>query len=230
MDAREVAMTTKTARIGLIVLFAPFILLAASYAVCAEAQYRETIAALRAVYLDESRAQIRYGAFAKKAQAEGYPQIAYFFTALSESEGVHARNARHVLHELSSEIKDEPFKAVVETTKENLNFATTFEIKIIEQVFPGFLKKIIPENHASAIQTLRNELETERMHLELLRKIRKGTGVFFGMLVKKFEGTPVDYFICQMCGATTINLPKAACPVCKADVAEYKAVKMSPGK
>lgn len=218
-------MMTKAVRIRRIAFFVPFILLAASYVLCAETKYRETTAALNAVYLDEFRAQIRYAAFARKAQAEGYPQIAYFFTALSESEGIHARNARHVLHELSSEVKEEQFKAVVGTTKENLNFATTFEIKIIEQVFPGFLKKIVPENHGGAIQALKNELETERLHLDLLKKIQKGTGIFFGMLVQKFEGTPVEYFLCQVCGATTITPPKKVCPVCKSDAAEYKAVK-----
>jgi len=215
---------TKAFRIRRIVLLVPFILLAAAFVISAEVKYRETIAVLRAVYNDEFMAQERYAAFAKKALAEGYPQIAYFFTALSISEGIHARNARNILSELKSEVTREPFKIEVSTTKENLKYAASEEIDDIEQFLPSSLKKISPENHVAAIQTITNELQTERLHLELLRKIQKGTGFFFGILAKRFEGTPQKYFVCQACGATTTELPRQVCPVCKAGVAEYKAV------
>lgn len=217
-------MVTKAVRIRAIALLVPFFLLAAAMVIFAEGTHQETIAALQAVYLDESRAQVRYAAFAKKALAEGYPQIAYFFTALSASERIHARNAREMLVELGGEVEEELFEPDVGTTRENLKSGTSSEIEAIERLYPGYLEKMTPENHAVAICTLTNELETERQHLDLLKKIQKGTGVFFGMLVKKFEGTPVEYFVCQVCGATTIEHPRQACPICKADVAEYKAI------
>ncbi len=216
-------MFSTTTRTRMLVLLVPFILFAA-LAISAEEKYPETIIAINGVYLDESRAQIRYVAFAKKAQEEGYPFIAYFFKALSVSEGIHARNARDVLCDLGSAPRKEEFEPEVNTTRENLKFATSFEINIIENVFPEYLKKITPENHEQAICSLTNELETERQHLDLLKKIQKGTGAFFGMLAKKFEGTPVDYFICQVCGATTIERPVATCPVCKADASRYMTV------
>lgn len=217
-------MVTKAVRIRLIVLLVPLILLAAAFVIFAEATYPETIAALQTVHLDESRAQVRYAAYARKALAEGYPRIAYFFHALSTSEGIHARNAREMLVELGSEVKEEPFEPEVGTTRENLKSGTSSEIDAIERLYPGYLEKMTPENHAVAIRTLTNELETERQHLDLLKKIQKGTGAFFGMLAKKFEGTPLEYYVCQVCGATTIELPKQVCPICKADVAKYKVV------
>lgn len=217
-------MWIKSMRTKLVVLLVPFILLAAAFALFAEMKYPETIAVIQAVYRDESRAEVRYAAFAGKAQEEGYPRIAKFFMALSVSEGIHARNACKVLTELESAPEEERFEPEVATTRENLKFATSFEINIVEHVFPDFLAKITPENHASAIRSLVNELETERQHLDLLKKIQKGTGAFFGMLVKKFEGTTVDYFVCQVCGATTVELPPGVCPICKSDVAKYKMV------
>lgn len=218
-------MSSRTVRVAVVVLLLPLILLAVAFALFAEVRYPETIRALQAVYLDEARAQVRYAAFAEKAHEEGYPQIAYFFKALSVSEGIHARNAREVLDEIGSEAKKEQFEPEVSTTRENLKFATSFEINIIQHVFPGFLEKITPEHHVGAIKALTNELATESQHLDLLKKIQKGTGAFFGMLAKKFEGTPVEYFVCHVCGATTIELPERVCPICKSNVAEYKLVK-----
>lgn len=217
-------MATQGMRIGLIVLLVPFALLRSGPGMSAEPRYPETIAAIQTVYCDESKAQARYVAFAKKAQAEGYPWIGYFFHALSTSEGIHARNARELLAELGSEAKEGPYEPEVATTRENLKSATSFEINIIEQVYPGLLKKMGPERHVCARQSLTNELETERQHLDLLKKIQRGTGAFFGMLVKKFEGTPVEYFVCQVCGATAIEVPAQGCPICKSDAAEYKVV------
>ncbi|HEY6838379.1 MAG TPA: ferritin family protein [Geobacteraceae bacterium] len=217
-------MFSTIARTRMLVLLVPLVLFAAALAISAEEKYPETIIALNGVYLDESRAQVRYTAFARKAQEEGYPLIAYFFKALSVSEAIHAKNARDVLCDLGSPPRDEEFEPEVDTTRENLKFATTFEINIIENVFPDYLKKITPENHEQAICSLTNELETERQHLDLLKKIQRGTGAFFGMLAKRFEGTPVDYFICQVCGATTIERPVATCPVCKADASRYMTV------
>jgi len=217
-------MSEMNRRIAVAALLLLLSIFAADFAISSQRKYPKTVAAFQSVYLDEARASARYAAFAEKAYGEGFPQIAYFFTALSVSEGVHAQNAEEVLGELGVEAKQEPFEPEVETTRDNLRTATSLEINVIEHLYPEVLGIITPEHHACAIQTLTNELATESQHLDLLKKIQKGTGAFFGMLAKKFEGTPVDYFVCQNCGATTIELPERVCPICKSDVAEYKKV------
>jgi len=188
----------------------------------------ETAAVMRAVYLDETLAQARYEAFDRKALAEGYPRIAYFFRAAAASEAVHARNAKDILARLGSPAAEGPAPVVPDApTKKNLEAAIAGEIRIIEGIRPAYLKRIAPERRADAISSLQAELEVEREHLSMLKKIARATGLFFGTVVKRFEQTPVEYHVCLSCGEIYFEAPKSACPVCKAPVSRYLAV---PGK
>jgi len=60
----------------------------------------KTIENLKAAFKGESTASAKYAAFAEKAKAEGYTQIAIMFTATSKAEAVHAANHKSVLVKL----------------------------------------------------------------------------------------------------------------------------------
>lgn len=65
----------------------------------------------------ESKAAVRNAAFARKADMEGYPQIARLFRAVSEAESVHAH--RYILL----------MRGKVGSTEENLRAAFQNEIR-----------------------------------------------------------------------------------------------------
>jgi Rubrerythrin len=52
---------------------------------------------LKEAFAGESQANRKYLAFAKKAEADGYPQIAKLFRAAAEAETVHAHSHLRVL-------------------------------------------------------------------------------------------------------------------------------------
>ena len=70
---------------------------------------------LKEAFAGESQANRKYLAFAKKADQEGYPQVAKLFRAAAEAETVHAHNH---LREMGG----------IKTTKENLEEAVAGEV------------------------------------------------------------------------------------------------------
>ncbi|MBW1735626.1 MAG: rubrerythrin family protein [Deltaproteobacteria bacterium] len=76
----------------------------------------------------ESKAAIRNEAFARKADAEGYSQIARLFRAVSEAEAVHAR--RYLLL----------VRGKIGSTEENLETAFQNEINANVEEYPKLIR------------------------------------------------------------------------------------------
>lgn len=192
-----------------------------------QSAHPETVAVIKEVLTRELLAHARYAAFARKAREEGYPHIAYLADALSTSEGVHARNCRTILADLGNPSSEQAPDVPVSDTKENLKIASTSELDEIDVRYPQFLARIKPENVSAAIDALAHAWEAEKQHRDLITQIISGSGMFFGFMVKKIEGTPVDYFVCDACGSTLVELPKDKCPICGGPVSRYQ--KVQPG-
>jgi len=190
----------------------------------AQAAHPETIAVMKTAYEREILAHARYVAISRKAREDGYPHIAYLADALCFSEGVHARNCQAILSDLGSPIDEKAPDVPMADTKTNLKNASTAELDEIDVRYPQYLVRIKPENVQAAIDDLTHAWQAEKQHRDLITQILSGTGVFFGMMVKKIEENPVDYFVCQNCGSTVIELPKDKCPICGGPVSRYQKV------
>jgi len=191
----------------------------------AQVRYPETISALQILYQDEVQAHNNYQAYAKKAKSEKYPNIAKLFIALATSESIHARNFKKILSDTGAEAEEfAGFEPKVSSTRKNLKLATAVEIEEIDKKYPQFIEQIRPENHAEAIRYITYAWEAEKQHRELLKTIKSGTGIFFGFLTKKIEGSPSPYFVCQRCGSTLTEIPQATCPICEGPAAKYKEI------
>ena len=79
---------------------------------------------LNHVFAAESQANVRNQAFAAKAVAEGYPQVAALFKAVAEAERVHASEYQKCL------------EGVVGSTAENLKRAFENKMKAKDQAYP----------------------------------------------------------------------------------------------
>lgn len=192
----------------------------------AQTQYPKTISVLETAYNGEIQAFHTYVAYAEKANSENYTNIAKLFVALAASEAIHAHNFKTLLSELGVEVTEpREIQIEVSVTKENLNKATKVELQEIDTKYPQFIKKIEPEKHEGAIRNITYAWESEKQHRALIRKIQSGTGMFFGMLSKKIEETPMEYFVCQNCGSTLRELPQGNCPICKLSALNYKKIK-----
>lgn len=196
-------------------------------AVSAQLRYAETISVVQTLYQDEMQAMHNYQAYSKKAQSDEYPNIAKLFLTLAASEAVHARNFKKCLTGLDAEAQKLPqLQVKVESTRKNLKFATAVELEEIDRKYPQVLEQIIPENHAVAIQFVTYAWESEKQHRDLLKRIKSGTGMFFGLLTKRIEGNPYQYFVCQNCGSTLSEIPASACPICDGPSARYTEIKL----
>jgi len=191
----------------------------------AQSKYSETIVALKTAYKNEIQAHLNYLSYTEKAKLENYPGIGHLFISFATSESIHARNFREVLSALGAQGWEPPKPEVkVLSTKENLKKALEFEIKDINQRYPQIYEKSKPENHETAIRNIIYAWDSEKQHRDLIQKMQSGTGIFFGVLAKKIEATSVQYFVCQVCGSTMIELPKDNCPICKSQASRYKEV------
>ena len=190
----------------------------------AQTQYPETISVLEAAYNGEIQAFHSYMGYAKNANSENYTNIAKLFVALAASEAIHAHNFKTLLSELGVEVTLPEIQIEASVTKENLNKAAKVELQEIDTKYPQFIKKIEPEKHKGAIRNITYAWESEKQHRELIRKIQSGTGMFFGILSKKIEEAPSEYFVCQNCWSTLRELPKDSCPICQLSALNYKKI------
>ena len=209
-----------------IVMVCIFAFILSAVCINAQSRYPETISVLQTLYQDEVQAFNDYQAYAKKAVSEKYPNIAKLFMAIATSESIHARNFKKVLADIGAEAEEVPeFEPKVSSTRKNLKLATAVELEEIDNKYPQLIKQITPENHADAIQYITYAWEAEKQHRALLKKIKSGTGIFFGFLTQKIEGSPSPYFVCQNCGSTLSEIPEATCPICGGPSAKYTEIK-----
>lgn len=103
---------------------------------------------LAAAFAGESQANRKYLAFAKKAEQDGYPQIAKLFRASAEAETVHA-----LAH----------FKVMggVKTTAENLQAAMDGEGYEFTNMYPGFIAEAKKEENKAAEKSFQNAMDVE---------------------------------------------------------------------
>ena len=112
----------------------------------------------------------------------------------------------------------------VSSTKKNLKHATQVELKEIDEKYPQYLKKLNIENHRSAIRFVTYAWESEKQHRDLIKRIKSGTGIFFGILKKEFNESPSDYFVCRSCGSTLTEVPEITCPICGKSASMVKEI------
>lgn len=156
---------------------------------------------LQDAFAGESQANRKYLAFAKKAEEEGYKQIARLFRAAAEAETVHAHNH---LKELKG----------VKTTKENLEAAISGESYEFQKMYPMMIEDAKAENNESALRSFSLANEVEKIHAELYKKALDNIG-------KNLE---VDYYVCEICGNTVEGNPPDKCPICGAEKKAFKKI------
>lgn len=185
-------------------------------AVFAQGTYPQTEAVLRRAREAETAAHLQYAAFSRQAVADGYPGIAYLFTAFATAERIHSLNFEKVLAAMGAAVtpigdRDHP----IGTTKENLIKAAADELESVNTFYPDMLKELAAESMGDAVRFTTYAWSTEKLHLGILKSIERWTPKHFEAVAKKIENETAQYLVCQVCGATMIKMPKSVCPVCR---------------
>ena len=156
---------------------------------------------LQEAFAGESQANRKYLAFAKKAEQDGYPQVAKLFRAAAEAETVHAHAHLRVL----GGVKD---------TAANLQAAIEGEGFEFQDMYPKFVAEAEAEGDKPATFSFKFALAVEEIHHglygEALKAVRSGSDL-----------PETKIYVCPVCGNTVYGQPPETCPVCNAPGAKF---------
>lgn len=156
---------------------------------------------LKDAFAGESQANRKYLAFAKKAELEGFKQVARLFRAAAEAETVHAHNH---LRELGG----------IRSTKENLAEAITGESYEFQKMYPVMIEDAKADGKPGALKSFEYANAVEKIHAGLYKKALENLG----------KNQATDYHVCQVCGYTVEGEPPDECPVCKSKKQAFKKI------
>jgi rubrerythrin len=183
-----------------------------------------TIAVLRSAYEEEKITSDKYIRYSQKAVEEKYPNIAYLFTAFAASEKIHAKNYKRILAELSTVIVKPEFDIQILDTRTNLLNASKGELKKIRETYPNFLAKLKKESHDKAVVNCMYSWKSHQQHKRKISDIEKYSKYFFGHVARRIEGLKLDFHVCEICGSTIDEPPRAPCDVCNYPSSHYRKV------
>lgn len=157
-----------------------------------------TIDNLKDAFAGESQANQKYRAFAKKAEQDGFPNVARLFRTAAEAERIHAEGHLKSLEGIGS-------------TADNLQAAISGETHEYKEMYPPMLDQAKIDDH-KAKRMFGYALEAEAVHAKLyalaLEAVKQGKDL-----------TEVEFYLCPVCGNIEIGKPTEPCKVCgtKAD-------------
>ena len=148
---------------------------------------------LKTAFAGESQANQKYRAFAKKAEKEGFPNIAKLFSTTAEAERIHAEGHLKALDGINS-------------TLENLKAAIGGETYEFEEMYPPMLEQAEAEGH-KAKKMFKWAVEAEQIHAQLYALALKAAEEGKDLEVSNF-------FLCPVCGHIEFGEAPENCPIC----------------
>jgi rubrerythrin len=155
----------------------------------------------------ETTASAKYAAYSKKAEEEGFHEIAMLFKAASASEKIHATNHKAVLGEGGQKVPVITPEFTVKSTKENLKDAITGEGYEVSTMYPEFMTNANTAGNQFALVSLNYAYKTEQKHKVFYEK---ALAALEGNMVKTL---PSVYFVCPTCGNTYDNAAPTRCGI-----------------
>ncbi len=167
----------------------------------------KTLDNLMAAFNGESNAHARYLAFAQKADAEGYGDVASLFRAAARAEQIHADNHAVVIKKMGAVPKADVGAPDVKSTSENLQAAIKGESYERDTMYPEFITQARKEGNRDALETLNFAKSAEIEHAKLYTASLDGLSA-----LKNTKGKTL--YVCTVCGFTTEKITFEKCPAC----------------
>ena len=157
-----------------------------------------TIDNLKDAFAGESQANQKYRAFAKKAEQDGFPNVARLFRTTAEAERIHAEGHLKALDGIGP-------------TTDNLQAAINGETYEYTKMYPPMLEQAKADNH-KAQRMFGYAVDAEAVHARLyamaMEAVKQGKDL-----------TNMEFYLCPVCGNIEIGKPTEPCKICntKAD-------------
>ncbi len=159
---------------------------------------------LKDAFAGESQANRMYLAFAKKAEEEGFPQVALLFKAAAQAETVHALNHLQVMGQVKS-------------TADNLGTAISGETYEFKKMYPEFIADAKKDGNRRAENSFDYANKVEQIHAALYQKA-------LDALKTKTQPAKADYYVCPVCGNTFEGSTPDVCPICATPKAKFMKI------
>jgi rubrerythrin len=197
------------------------VLLSAALIISAQAQMRDqaispvdiTLKNLMEAYNGESNANVRYLAFAKKADEEGYGKAASLFRAAARAEQVHFEWHARIIKSLGGTANTTIEQPVVGSTKENVEAAMKGETYENQVMYPEFLAQAKAAKVKDAVDAFEDAEAAEGVHAALYKKVLDN--------MDEWKGVKKDFYVCPLCGNVVDKLPAAVCPICATEAKKF---------
>ncbi len=160
-----------------------------------------TMENLAEAFAGESQANRRYLAFAKKADEEGFPQVAKLFRAAAAAETVHANAHLRAMGGIRS-------------TADNLQEAADGEGHEFKNMYPPFIEEAVEEGIKIAEISFKNANAVEEIHYNLYNEAISAVNGGGDLPERKV-------YICEICGNTVYDSAEEKCSICGAPRARF---------
>lgn len=162
-----------------------------------------TIENLKEAFAGESQANQRYRAFAKKADQDGFPNIARLFRTTAEAERIHAEGHLKALEEICS-------------SPDNLRTAIQGETYEYTRMYPVMFAQAEAEGH-KARRMFGYALKAEEVHAALYKQAWEAAQ-------QGNDLSESEFYLCPVCGRIEFGKPTADCPVCGTKASKFVLV------
>jgi rubrerythrin len=152
----------------------------------------DTTKNLKEAFSGESQANQKYRAFSKKAESEGFANIARLFLATAEAERIHAEGHLKAMEGIGS-------------TAENLQAAIDGETYEFTEMYPPMLEQAEADEH-KAKRMFKYAVEAEAVHAKLYQLALDAA--------QQGKDLDVDFYLCPVCGYIEFGQPSDPCPIC----------------
>jgi rubrerythrin len=158
---------------------------------------------LKTAFAGESQANQKYLAFAKKAERDGFPNIARLFRTTAEAERIHAEGHLKSLEGVGS-------------TLDNLEAAIAGETYEFREMYPPMLEQAEKDGHKAA-RMFKYAVSAEEVHARLYKMAMEA--------VKNGKDLDVsEFYLCPVCGYIEFGKPPEKCPICGALASKFVRV------
>ena len=153
----------------------------------------DTDSNLKDAFAGESQANRKYLAFARKAEQEGFSNVARLFRTAAEAETIHALGHFNAMGGVGS-------------TADNLRAAVAGETYEYTQMYPPMLQQAIADDHRGK-RMFGYAMKAEAIHAKLyqmaLEAVSQGRDL-----------AETHFYLCPVCGHIELGTPPATCPIC----------------
>ena len=148
---------------------------------------------LKESFAGESQASQKYRAFSRKAEQEGFHNVARLFRTTAEAERIHAEGHLRAQDGIGA-------------TRDNLQTAIDGETYEYTTMYPPMYEQAQAEGHRAKLM-FGYALQAEAIHAKLYRlaleAVQQGKDL-----------TEAKFYLCPICGHIEFGAPPATCPTC----------------